>query len=183
MPARAKDHTLKGRNIDMASSTIDTKNNKEIVKELIISYWMELETVQNYIAASTNLAGVRAQEIKESLATDIDAELGHARRLARRIHVLGGTVPGSKEFKASQTTLQPPADSRDVVAVIRGVLDAEAGAIRQYQKLIELCDGADYVTQDLCIELMGDEQEHHREFLEFLAEYEPPRGTEDSVRP
>ena len=165
----------------MPTPSIDTTKNEEIVRELIKSYWMELETVQNYIAASTNLAGVRAQEIKESLATDVDSELGHARRLARRIHILGGTVPGSKDFQASQTTLQPPADARDVLAVIRGVLDAEAGAIRQYQKLVELCDGADYVTQDLCIELMGDEQEHHREFLEFLAEYENPRGHEVSV--
>ena len=164
------------------ASTIDTQKNEQIIKELIASYWMELETVQNYIAASTNLAGVRAQEIKDSLAADIDSELGHARRLARRIHVLGGTVPGSKGFKASQETLQPPADSRDVVTVIRGVLDAEAGAIRQYQKLVELCDGADYVTQDLCVELMGDEQEHHREFLTFLAEYEPPQGNQGSVR-
>ncbi|HEX6987123.1 MAG TPA: ferritin-like domain-containing protein, partial [Planctomycetaceae bacterium] len=99
------------------ASSIDTKKNEEIVKELITSYWMELETVQNYIAASTNLAGVRAQEIKESLATDIDSELGHARRLAKRIHILGGTVPGSKGFRASQETLQPPADARDVVSV------------------------------------------------------------------
>lgn len=161
--------------------TIDTRKNEEIIKELITSYWMELETVQNYIAAATNLVGVRAQEIKGSLATDIDAELGHARQLASRIHVLGGTVPGSKGFRASQQSLQPSSDARDVVAVIRGVLDAEAGAIRQYHKIIQLCDGVDYVTQDLCIQIMGDEQQHHREFLEFLAEYEPPGGQE-SIR-
>lgn len=163
-------------------STIDTHKNDEIIKELIVSYWMELETVQNYLAASTNLAGIRAQEIKESLAEDVTAELGHAQRLARRIHVLGGCIPGSKDFKPVQDTLQPPKDSRDVPAVIRGVLDAEAGAIRQYQKIIELCDGADYVTQDLCVELMGDEQEHHRQFLEFLAEYELLHDREDTVR-
>lgn len=163
-------------------SSIDTTKNEQIIKELIVSYWMELETVQNYLAASTNLAGIRAQEIKESLAEDVTAELGHAQRLARRIHVLGGCVPGSKDFKASQNTLQPPKDSRDVPAIIHGVLDAEAGAIEQYHKIIELCDGVDYVTQDLCVELMGDEQEHHRQFLEFLAEYEPVRERENSPR-
>ena len=161
--------------------TIDTQKNEEIVKELIISYWMELETVQNYLAASTNLAGVRAQEIKSSLAADIDAELGHAKLLARRIHILGGTVPGSEGFKVCQKTLQPTADPRDVVTVIHGVLDAEAGAMRQYQKLIELCDGVDYVTQDLSIQILGEEQEHHREFLAFLTEYETPGGSSESA--
>ena len=161
--------------------TIDTKKNAEIIEELIISYWMELETVQNYLAASTNLSGVRAQEIKSSLAAAIDAELGHAKLLAKRLHILGGTVPGSEGFKASQSTLQPPKDSRDVVAVIHGVLDAEAGAMAQYEKLIQLCDGVDYVTQDLCIQLLGDEQEHHREFKAFLTEYESPTGSGGSA--
>lgn len=166
----------------MGLPTIDTKKNEQIIKELIAAYWSELETIQNYIAASTNLAGIRAQEIKESLRTDIPEELGHAQQLAKRIHVLGGTIPGSMEFKASQKTLQPSKDTRDVVAVIRGVLDAEASAITQYQKIVELCDGADYVTQDMCIGIMGEEQEHHREFLEFLAEYEAPHGTDEAVR-
>jgi bacterioferritin len=166
----------------MSLPTIDTKKNEQIVKELITAYWSELETVQNYIAASTNLAGIRAQEIKESLRTDVPDELGHAQQLAKRIHVLGGTVPGSQDFKATQSTLQPLKDQRDVLSVIHGVLDAEAMAIRQYQKIIELCDGVDYVTQDMCIGIMGDEQEHHREFVEFLAEYETPDGKNETFR-
>jgi bacterioferritin len=166
----------------MGIPTIETQKNEQIIKELIAAYWSELETIQNYLAASTNLAGIRAQEIKESLRTDIPDELGHAQKLAKRIHVLGGTIPGSKDFRATQDTLQPSKDQRDVVAVIHGVLDAEAGAIRQYQKIVELCDGFDYVTQDMCIGIMGDEQEHHRAFIEFLAEYETPRGNQDSVR-
>lgn len=168
--------------MSMSIPTIDTKKSEQIVKELVKAYWAELETIQNYIAASTNLAGIRAQEIKESLRTDIPDELGHAQQLAKRIHVLGGTVPGSLEFKASQNTLQPPKDQRDVVSVIHGVLDAEAAAIRQYQKIVEICDGVDYVTQDMCIGIMGDEQEHHREFVEFLAEYETPGGNSESAR-
>ncbi len=31
------------------------------------------------------------------------------------------------------------------------------------------------MTQDLCVEILDDQQEHHRMFLEFLAEYEPAR--------
>ena len=53
-------------------------NNKaEIIKELTVAYWMEMETVMSYIANSTNLDGVRAEEIKKSLAADIaKAEVG-----------------------------------------------------------------------------------------------------------
>ena len=34
------------------------------------------------------------------------------------------------------------------------------------------CDGIDYVTQDLCITLLADEEQHRREFRGFLMEYE-----------
>jgi bacterioferritin len=75
-----------------------------------------------------------------------------------------------------QTSAQPPKDALDVISVIRGVIEAEQGAIDQYQKLIELTDGVDFVTQDLCIELKGDEEEHRREFKGFLREAEQTVG-------
>ncbi len=53
----------------------------EVVELLKTAYSMELETVMNYIANSTNLDGVRAEEIKKSLAADITAEIGHATQL------------------------------------------------------------------------------------------------------
>lgn len=144
----------------------------EIIEQLKVSYWMEIETVMSYLANSTNLDGVRAEEIKKALAADVGAELGHAQLLARRIKTLGGVVPGSKSFRAQQDSLQPPADTTDVATVIRGVIAAEDAAIAQYNKLIQLCDGVDYVTQDLCITALADEEEHRRDFLGFLAEYE-----------
>ena len=39
-----------------------------IVELLTKAYWMEMETVMNYITNSVNPDGVRAQEIIESLA-------------------------------------------------------------------------------------------------------------------
>jgi bacterioferritin len=47
----------------------------------------------------------------------------------------------------------------------------EETAISQYQKIIALTDGLDYVTQDLVIDLVSDEQEHLRLFLSFLAQH------------
>ncbi len=144
---------------------------QEIVKELTKSYWMEIETVINYIANSVNLDGVRAEEIKKSLAADIIEEINHAQMLAKRIKELDGKVPGSKEFKAEQTYLQPKEDTTDVTSVIEGVIEAENGAIEQYKRIIKLCDGNDYVTQDIAIQLLASEETHRVEFKGFLKEY------------
>ena len=146
-------------------------DNKIIIDNLIKSYWMEIETVMNYLSNSVNLDGVRAEEIKKSLAADITEELGHAQALAKRLKEIGSTVPGSENFKATQSKLQTREDTTDVVSVIEGVIAAEEGAIDQYNKLIKICDGVDYVTQDLCIQHLGQEESHRIEFVGFLKEY------------
>ncbi|GMU87725.1 MAG: hypothetical protein AMXMBFR48_29660 [Ignavibacteriales bacterium] len=146
--------------------------NKEIIDALVRAYEMELETIQNYIAASVNLDGVRSDVIKKALAGDVPTELLHAQQLANRIKTIGGTVPGSLGLKKDQTFMQPLADTTDVVSVIKGVIEAENGAIAQYNKIIKLCDGKDYVTQDMCIGILSGEEEHRREFAGFLKEYE-----------
>jgi len=151
----------------------DSSGNREHIVELLTkAYWMEIETVMSYLAASTNLDGVRAQEIRESLATDIEEELGHAKEFATRIKELYGVVPGSEGFSAEQSFLQPPEHQTDVVAVIRGVIEAESGAIEHYTRIIEETEGVDPVTQDMVITILRDEQGHRRLFEGFLREYE-----------
>ena len=147
------------------------ENRQEILDNHTKSYWMEIETVTNYLSNSVNLDGVRAEEIKKSLASDITDELGHAKSLAKRIKEIGGTVPGSMNFKAEQKDLQTKKDTTDVVSVIEGVIEAEQGAIDQYKKIIRMCEGKDYVTQNLCINLLGMEESHKIEFDGFLKEY------------
>jgi len=146
--------------------------NYEIIKNLQIAYAMELETVQNYIAASVNLDGVRSEVIKRALAADISEELTHAQSLAKRIKTIGGTVPGSFALERAQKSLQPLEDTTDIVSVIKGVIDAENAAIAQYNKIIQVSDGIDYVTQDMAITLLSGEEDHRREFIGFLKEYE-----------
>lgn len=149
----------------------DEKKRKEIVDLLTQAYWMEIETVMSYIANSVNPDGVRAEEIKKSLTADITAELGHAQLFAKRIKELYGKVPGSMEFKPTQKSLQPGKDDTNIVEVIKGVIEAEQGAIDHYIKIIKVCDGVDYVTQDMVITILADEEGHLREFEGFLKEY------------
>ena len=150
----------------------DEAKRKEIIGLLTQAYWMELETVQNYIANSINPDGVRAEEIKKSLAADVTAELGHAQEFGRRIKELYGLVPGSFEFKPSQKSLQPPTDTTDVATIIKGVIEAEQGAIDHYVKLINACEGVDPVTADMVTTILADEEGHLRQFEGFLKEYE-----------
>ena len=149
----------------------NAETREGIVALLTKAYWMEIETVMSYLAASTNLDGVRAQEIRESLAEDIEEELGHAKQYAARIKELYGVVPGSEEFRPEQSFLQPPEHQTDVVAVIRGVIEAESGAIQHYTRIIEETEGVDPVTQDMVIAILRDEQGHRRLFEGFLREY------------
>lgn len=149
-----------------------TETREHVIELLTKAYWMEIETVMSYLSASVNLDGVRAQEIKESLAEDIGEELGHARQFADRIKELYGVVPGSLDFRAEHDFLQPPNEQTDVIHVIRGVIKAEAGAIEHYTRIVEETDQVDPVTQDMVIGILRDEQAHRRLFEGFLREYE-----------
>ena len=153
-------------------SSDNVAQRDQIIELLKKAYWMEIEAVMSYMANSINPDGVRAQEIKESLEKDIQEELGHAQLFAERIKTLYGVVPGSGEFQAEQSFLQPPEEQTDVVHVIRGVIQAETGAIEHYTKVIEETEGVDPVTQDMVIDILNDEQGHRRLFEGFLREYE-----------
>lgn len=142
----------------------------EVIDLLKTAYSMEIETVMSYLAHSVNLDGVRAEEIKKSLGADITAELGHATQLANRIKQLGGMVPGSKGVKLGGQK-QPSDDTTDVIYVIEAVIEAEESACAHYKKTIKATEGEDYVTQDLCVKLLGDEEEHLIQFKGFLKEY------------
>jgi bacterioferritin len=145
---------------------------EELIGLLQKAYWMEIETVMSYISNSINPDGVRAQEIIESLQEDIQEELGHAQQFAQRIKELYGVVPGSLDFTAEQSYLQPPEHQTDIVHVIKGVIEAETGAIEHYNRIIEETDGVDWVTQDMVIDILHDEEGHKRLFEGFLRECE-----------
>ena len=144
----------------------------QLIELLSKAYWMEMETVMSYTANSINPDGVRAQEIIESLKADVQEELGHAQAFGARIKELYGVVPGTLEFTPEQTYLQPPEHQTDIVHVIKGVIEAETGAIEHYNRIIEFCDDKDLVTQDMVIAILRDEEGHRRLFEGFLREYQ-----------
>ena len=150
-----------------------TSEREQIIGMLKKAYWMEIETVMSYITNSVNPDGIRAREIIESLEQDVQEELGHAQQFAARIKELYGVVPGSMEFKAEQDFLQPPEHQTDIVHVIKGVIEAETGAIEHYNALIDATDETDPVTNDMVIAILRDEEGHRRLFEGFLRELCP----------
>lgn len=150
----------------------NTQEREQIVQMLTRAYWMEVETVISYLANSINPDGVRAQEIIESLGQDIQEELGHARQFGERVKELYGVVPGSLDFKPEQSYLQPPEHQTDIVHVIKGVIEAETGAIEFYNEIIQRTEEIDPVTNDMVIAILRDEEGHRRLFEGFLREYE-----------
>jgi bacterioferritin len=151
----------------------DMKDDREqLVEMLTKAYWMEIETVMSYISNTINPDGIRAREISESLETDIQEELGHAQQFGVRIKELYGVVPGSLDFAAEQDYLQPPEDQTDLTHVVKGVIEAESGAIDYYNKVIGFAADRDPVTEDMLITILRDEEGHRRLFEGFLRELE-----------
>lgn len=139
-----------------------------VIELLRKAYSDEIETVMNYQTNAIVLDGVRAEEIKESLQQDIQEELTHAGQLGQRLKQLEARPPGSEEFVARQDSLQPPADSTDVLSVVNGVLDAEEDAIATYRDLIDAAEEAnDPVTEDLAVTILANREAHRTEFQGF----------------
>lgn len=147
-------------------------SNDRVLELLVEAYFDELETMMNYIAVSENLETVAGEEVAESFSGDVADELGHAQRLAARIHVLGGDVPVSAEFEPDQIQYQT-LGSRDVEESIEAAIAAEQDAQEVYRDLIEAAVSFDDpVTEDLAIELLEDEEGHERELRDLLAEFQ-----------
>jgi bacterioferritin len=147
-----------------------------VISLLIQAYAAELETVQNYLANSVWLDGLRAQEVVEALAADVTDELGHAQRLAQRLKELGACPPGSLALARNQKALQPAADSTDVRHVVAGALSAERDAIATYREIIAACGARDPVTADLAVNILADEEKHRCLFEGFLKSMGKPRA-------
>jgi bacterioferritin len=145
----------------------------EVIDLLKEAYNDEVETVMNYLANAILLETLDGEEVAESLKEDVQEELMHAEELGYRLRYYGERPPASMDFQAGQESLQPPEDTADVLAVIEGVIEAEEDAIQTYEALVEAAAEADdYVTEDLAVELLADEQAHKAEFLSYKRGFE-----------
>ena len=146
------------------------ETHHETIDLLCQAYSMEIETVMNYIANSTRTSTGCVPRRSRSPWRPMRLRRSPRGRFGRRIKQLGGLVPGSAAVEVGRQ-VQPPEDTTDVVGVIDAVIKAEEAACAQYNKIIKATDGRDYVTQDLCIRLLADEEDHLILFRGYLKEY------------
>jgi bacterioferritin len=148
----------------------------EIVAELRTAYATEIEIIEDYLANATNLES--AEAIRNLFDEEVQTALGHARRLAKRIKALKGRVPGSRELPRTQTSLRPSANTDDMDIALHDAIKSQDAAIAQYERIIRLSDGHDFVTLDLVIELLVDERERRQRLVELLDAIgmDPSRG-------
>lgn len=142
-------------------------NDSIIIQLLKEAYRAELEMAENYLADSVWLDGPGARLVAESLDVYVAQELAHAKKLAIRLKQLGVRSPASFQSE-SPSRILPPHDETDPLAIVEGVLEAERIAVARYEKLIEVCDGNDFSTQEAAIEILADEEKHHALFEKFL---------------
>jgi bacterioferritin len=142
-----------------------------LVRKLTEAYWAEVETAATYATSSTNRDGIRAPRIAQRLRETITSSLDHAQRLANRIKQLHGPVPGSDDFSARQLALRPPAEPHDNALVLEGLVEAETAAIARYHGVVAVAsEAADWVTQDLAVELIREKETQRQSLEAELAE-------------
>ena len=112
--------------------------------------------------------------LEPSSASPFELRIGTSGFDDFRVVRLRGLERISQPYSFDVTLVMEPhlADTTDVVAVIRGVIEAEQGAIDHYTNVIRACEGVDYVTADMVTKILADEEGHLREFEGFLKEYE-----------
>ncbi len=138
-----------------------------IIELLRSAYAAELEAVATYLANSPWLDGAHSREVRHALTHDIHDELGHARILSRRLQELGAPAPEPFSLEKLQRALTASSARVDVDNAVGRVITTKEEAIERYRRLIAACDGRDYVTQDLVLEILADEERHHALFAGF----------------
>jgi bacterioferritin len=149
------------------------RERREIVDLLTQAYWMEIEIVMNYIAASISHDGARGLKVKAALLEAVEEEVQHAQRVGRRIQELHSAVPPAGGLTIDHEYLQPPGRQSDVVAMLEAMVAAEMAAIHHYGRIKRAAGQVDRATYAIAAELLHDEQRHLRLFEGYLREYAP----------
>jgi ferritin-like protein len=68
------------------------------------------------------------------------------------------------------------------LSAVEAVLEVEQGAIARYENLIRECEGRDYETHELGIEILAEEEKHRTLFEYFFTTLNEERKISLTVR-
>lgn len=164
--------TKGGVSMGKSAVKITGLNVEELISELNKAYADERLAYFSYWYMAKMVTGAGYKGMEEMLSKIAKDEEEHAQELAERIIELGGkpiSNPSDFEKNANFSYPEPPQKMSDYDAIIKTVLEAEAGAIDVYQKLADKTFGKDHVTYQLITHILQEEIAHE-ELFENLKE-------------
>ena len=135
--------------------------NRDLIGLLNQAIELEYQAFLQYYYQSLKLKGLETAPLREMLATEADAELGHAKALAERVAALGGE-PSMK--------IAPVKLGKSPKEMIKNNLEREAKAIALYRKLVKVLHESqeNELIYHLVLTILGDELKDVEEFEAFL---------------
>lgn len=148
-------------------------NVDQLLELLVKNAAAELTTYYYYTILRANLIGLQGESLKEIAEVARIEDRNHFEALVPRIYELGGKLPQDM-VKFHNLSACPPArlpdDPRDVMAILRVLVEAERCAVRGYTHVCNMTAGKDHRTYDLALAILNEEIEHESWFAEFLGE-------------
>lgn len=129
------------------------KGNPQLIQKLDELLAEELTAINQYIVHSEMCANWGYERLHDVVEKRAIQEMKHAEALIARIIFL--------ESQPTVSRLNAIHIGQDVEKQLRADLEAELGAVRQYNEVIRLADEVrDAVTRDLLERILKDEDEH-----------------------
>ena len=148
-------------------------NVDQLLELLVKNAAAELTTYYYYTILRANLIGLQGESLKEIAEVARIEDRNHFEALVPRIYELGGKLPQDM-VKFHNLSACPPArlpdDPRDVMAILKVLVEAERCAVRGYTHVCNMTAGKDHRTYDLALAILNEEIEHESWFAEFLGE-------------
>ncbi len=151
------------------------QEREHIIDMLQSAYSMEIESAENFLAASANLSSTDEMEMVEWLANHVDKKMEHARAIAGLIHQRGGTVQGSMQLRKNQKGLQPVSGGIEFPKVLNGVIEAKDAAIAHYKLLGEVAKDSDDEAKQIAKTILSDELKDRDRLSQFIDPTASPR--------
>ncbi len=141
-----------------------------LIKELNSAYCDEWLAYYQYWIGAKVAEGKMSHLLAAELTEHAGEELEHAEKLAKRIIELGGTPSISPDLWLKESTcgFLAPKDP-DGMMLLKQNIQGERCAIEVYQKLLDMVQGKDLVTEHLVREILEDELEHEQDLEDLHA--------------
>ncbi len=139
--------------------------NKALADEWLAYY-------QYWIGAKVAAGMMRTLVVAELVEHAAD-ELRHADMLVERIITLGGEpiIEPKEWYEQTNCGYETPSDPKTRVLVEQNI-KGERCAIEVYQKLLNMVQGKDSVTEDMVREILADEVEHEEDLEAIIEDME-----------